>query len=469
MIKTRIYAALILLVAAGLGFFLYSTQTTLDSRFPFKLGLDLSGGTQLTYKADTSKIASAEVKDSMESLRDVIERRVNLFGVSEPLVQVEEGGAIGGATEQRLIVELPGVTDIDEAIKLIGETPLLEFKILNGDIGDLENALGAASTTSSSTALKVTSTATSTASTTADLSTLFTTTGLTGRFLSRSTLQFNPTTQEPSVSLEFNKEGQELFAKITRENKGKILAIFLDNQPISTPVIREEIADGKAQISGGFTPQEAQLLVRDLNYGSLPVPIDLVSTQTIGPSLGSEAVNAGIRAGIIGLLIVALFMILWYRLPGLVAVISLLIYILIVLSLYKLVPVTLTAAGIAGLILSIGIAVDANILIFERLKEELRNGKSLEDAINEGFGRAWSSIRDGNFSGIIIAVILFWFGTSLVKGFALTLGLGILVSLFTAITITRTFLRALGIKKDNKTTRFLFSSGFHTTSEVSNN
>jgi preprotein translocase subunit SecD len=448
--KHRIIAAITLLAALGIGYFVYSSQVH-PSKYAFKLGLDLSGGTQLVYKADVSKIDGAEVKDSMEALRDVIERRVNLFGVSEPVVQVEEGGELG----QRLIVELPGVTDVEQAVAQIGKTPVLEFKLLTASEAELEafNKQLASSTASTSAA------ATSTGSTTPSFDSIFSATGLTGRFLSHSALQFDPNTQAPIVSLEFNQEGKELFAKITRENTGKVLAIILDGQPISTPVINEEIADGKAVISGGFTPQEAKELVRDLNYGSLPVPIELASTETIGPSLGQDAVASGLRAGVIGLSLVALFMILWYRLPGLLAAISLIVYMLINMALYKLIPVTLTAPGIAGFILSIGMSVDANILIFERMKEELRKGKPIMTAMQDGFGRAWTSIRDGNSSAIITAVVLFWFGTSLIKGFALTLLIGTLVSMFTAITVTRFFLRAIVPAKDSKAARFLFSNG----------
>lgn len=440
--KTRITAIILLIILLFVGYFVYSSEIkngSIIGRFPFKLGLDLAGGTELVYKADVSGVAAGDIKDSMSTLRDVIERRVNIFGVSEPIVQVEEANAFAGREEHRLIVELPGVTDINKAVELIGKTPLLEFKLLKDGAEEI---------------LKK--------DPNAPQDQIFASTGLTGRLLEKSQLDFEPTSGEPIVGLSFNTEGKELFAKITSENKGKILAIFLDGEAISTPVIRDEIRDGKAQISGKFTPEEARLLVRNLNYGALPLPVSLIGTQTVGPSLGEAAFHAGIRAGIWGFVLVAIFLILWYRLPGIVAMISLIMYIALSLALFKLIPVTLTAAGLAGFILSIGMAVDANILIFERMREELAKGKVLAEAMKEGFARAWLSIRDSNISSIITALVLFWLGTSSVKGFALTFGLGVLVSMFTAITASRVFLYSIGSRRDGGTSRFLFSSGFHT-------
>jgi len=238
------------------------------------------------------------------------------------------------------------------------------------------------------------------------------------------------------------------------------VAILFDGAVISAPTVREEIRDGRAEISGQFTLAEAKNLTRDLNLGALPVPIKLASTQVVGATLGQEAAERGMAAGVIGLIIVAVFMVFWYRLPGLVSVVSLAIYVALMLAIFKLLPVTLTAAGIAGFILSVGIAIDANILIFERLREELVGGKGLWDSIKEGFTRAWTSIRDSNLSSIISAVILFWFGTSLIKGFALTLAIGIGVSMFTAITVTRTFLLAVGFRRQTKVTNFLFKQAW---------
>ncbi|MEK7088301.1 MAG: protein translocase subunit SecD [Patescibacteria group bacterium] len=433
MFKQRIITLLVLVAAVGIGYFVFQTEQN-GSDYNFKLGLDLNGGSHLIYQADVSEVATGDIVSSMEALRNVIERRVNLFGVSEPLVQTESAGLVAGkAIAQKLIVELPGVADVDKAIEMIGKTPLLEFKLVQ------EGPPVAGTTTPTLT---------------------LTPTGLTGRLLKRAALEFDQNLGEPQILLSFTSEGKDLFAQITKDNVGKVLGIFLDGQSLSLPVVREEIRDGNAVISGDFTPTEAKLLVRDLNYGALPVPIKLLSTQKIGASLGADAVKAGIKAGEISFLVIALFLILWYRLPGVVATIALAIYVALNLALFKLIPVTLTAAGIAGFILSIGMAVDANILIFERLKEELRRERTLADAIREGFARAWTSIRDSNLSSIITAVILFWFAsTSVIKGFALVFGLGVLTSMLTAITVSRTLLYALGVKRENKITKFLFSCG----------
>lgn len=448
--KRRILALIILILGSGVAFFVFKSEPKLNQNFeaqksffkhsPFRLGLDLSGGSHLIYKADVSQVKAGEVSDSMNALRDVIERRVNLFGVSEPVVQVQEGGFISGG-EEKLIVDLPGVTDVEKATKMIGETPLLEFKT---EIPKNEPQ-------------KVTVGEDGTAN--LELGSQFVQTELTGRYLKKATLEFDPNTREPKVSLQFDETGTKLFAQITKDNVGKMVAIYLDGAPISTPVVQEEIPNGQAVISGNFTPTEAKQLVGRLNSGALPVPISLLSKQTIGATLGESATQAGVKAAIIGFFLVALFLILWYRLPGLVAVLSLCIYIAIILVLFKLLPVTLTAAGIAGFIISIGIAVDANVLIFERVKEEMRSGRTVSDSISAGFSRAWFSIRDSNTSSIITAIILFWFGTSLIKGFALTLGMGVLVSMLSAITITRVFLSAVNFVGENKVARFLFSSG----------
>jgi protein-export membrane protein SecD len=437
--RTRFFAILLLAAGACLGYFIYASQIpgTPFSGFPFKRGLDLSGGTHLVYRADTSAVPAGEVGDSMEALRDVIERRVNLFGVSEPLVQIERGGTVGTADE-RLIVELPGVTDTSKAVALIGQTPTLDFKLVRAGMDKLtREELGKKT-----------------------FDEVFVTTGLTGRFLTKAQVIFDSTSGQPKVALTFNKEGGVLFAKITRANIGKPLAIFLDNQPIETPVIQQEISDGTAEITGGFTLEKARDLARNLNYGALPVPIELISTQTVGASLGQAAVSAGVYTGILAFIIISLFLVLWYRVPGILAVISLALYTALNLVIFKLIPVTLTAAGIAGFILSLGMAVDANILIFERTKEELKRGKELPEAIREGFARAWLSIRDSNLSSIITAVILYTFAsTAIIKGFALVFGIGVVVSMFTAITASRTFLLALGVKGRGAFTKFLFKSG----------
>lgn len=431
MVQTRLVALGILIAGAFLGWFVYSSEVS-GSR-PFHLGLDLSGGTHLVYEADTSNLTAGSVGESMEALRDTIERRVNLFGVAEPIVQVERSGALTGDAQERLIVELPGITDTQQAIELIGETPVLEFRLLNEE----------ASSTSTP---------------------VFTPTELTGRYLERASLEFGTgqggLTNEPIVALHFDSEGAQLFEEITTENVGRVLGIFLDGQPISLPVINEPIAGGQAVISGGFSPDQGRELARNLNFGALPVPIELLSTQTIGSTLGGEAVAHGVTAALWGFAAVALFMILWYRLPGFVAVVSLLAYIALMLALFKVVPVTLTAAGIAGFILSIGLAVDANVLIFERMKEEFDSGKSTAEGIRDGFARAWLPIRDGNLTSFITAVILFWLGTSLVEGFALVFGIGVLVSMITAVAVSRTLLLALGSDRRSGAMRFLFGNGF---------
>ncbi|MEK9175375.1 MAG: protein translocase subunit SecD [Patescibacteria group bacterium] len=433
--KVRILAFIILIVGLAAGF--YDTEHILGYSNswlkPFRLGLDLQGGTHLVYRADISSIPSGEVKDAMDGLRDVIERRVNSLGVSEPLVQTENV-----AGDNRLIVELAGVFDIKEAIRAIGATPFLEFRELSSEakikLQD-KSSYGKISVTD------------------------FVTTKLTGRFLQHSTMEFANTTASPAISLQFNDEGSRLFEEITTNNVDYPVGIFLDGIMISNPVVREKITGGKAQITGQFTIQEAKSLVQGLNTGALPVPITLLSQQSVAASLGQEALTKSLWAGIYGTIIVMLFMILWYRLPGIIAVLALGVYASITLLLFKLIPVTLSSAGIAGFILSIGMAVDANILIFERMKEELQLGKTIDTAMTEGFKRAWTSIRDSNVSSLITSVILYWFGTSIVRGFALTLALGILVSMFTAITASRFFLRALPHRGEGRAVRFLFGTG----------
>ncbi|RLC38686.1 MAG: protein translocase subunit SecD [Candidatus Nealsonbacteria bacterium] len=376
-------------------------------RFPevsFKLGLDLQGGSHLVYEADLKNVEKGEEAEAMQGLRDVIERRVNLFGVREPIVRTQQV-----KDSYRLVVELPGVKDVSEAIKMIGKTPYLEFREETEEEG-----------TSSIT---------------------FKPTKLTGKYLKKASLGFNQTTLEPQVLLEFNSEGAKLFKEITSRNVGKRLAIYIDDVLISAPVVREEISGGKAQITGNFTVEEARELARNLNAGALPVPIKLISQTSIGPTLGSISLQKSLKAGIWGFLGVILFMILVYRFSGVLAGLALMIYAGILLSLFKLIPVTLTLAGVGGAILSIGMAVDANVLIFERMKEERKAGESFQRAVEAGFSRAWPSIRDSNLTTLLVAVIMFSFGTSFVKGFALTLSLGILVSMFSALFITRTFLR----------------------------
>ncbi len=387
---------------------------------PFKLGLDLAGGTRLTYLADVSGAASGDINSAMSGLRDVIERRVNLFGVSEPVVEVEHA-----ADEWRLIVELAGIKDISQAIDLIGETPFLEFKEQR-DESETKKILSEQKAENRD-----------------YLATdpYFKPTNLSGKYIKNAKIEFDQTTYQPTVSVQFDSDGAKIFEELTTKNVGKPLGIYLDGLPISAPVVREPIAGGSAVISGKFTLAEAKKLAERLNAGALPVPIKLISQDSVGASLGRDSLDKSLFAGILGFLAVAIFMILYYRFLGVAAIIALLIYTALVLALFKLIPVTLTLAGVAGFILSIGMAVDANILIFERFKEEARSGKELGMAINDGFARAWPSIRDSNISTLITTAVLYYFTTSIVKGFALTLGIGVIVSMFSAIFVTRSFLK----------------------------
>ncbi|MCR4333564.1 MAG: protein translocase subunit SecD [Patescibacteria group bacterium] len=440
MTRYRVSAFFALIVGLLLAYFVWSTQSDPMSPYRFKLGLDLAGGTELVYKADMSDTPSGERSDALSALQGVIERRVNLFGVAEPIVQTEEVSALSGITEDRLIVDLPGVTDIKAAVAALGETPTLEFRLATPiDVG-----------------------------TTTQLAYL--PTGLTGRYLASASLQFGSGATAglaaPQVLLNFDSDGAKLFEKITSENVGKQLAIFLDGQPISVPTIQEAIAGGQATITGTFTATEARDLVRNLNFGALPVPIQLESSSAVGPTLGAAAINAGVMAGIIGFAIVALFMIAWYRLPGVIAAIALGEYLVFMLAVIKVIPVTLTASGIAGLIISVGMAVDANVLIFERTKEELRGlpgqgGKTPREAVHIGFSRAWPAIRDGHLTMIISGVILFWLGTSIVQGFALVFVLGVLASFISAVSLSRVFLLAIVPEEGEGVWKFLLGSGFH--------
>ena|SRR3989344_3039400 len=373
----------------------------------FRLGLDLLGGAQLVYEADLVNILESERGDSMEGVRDVIERRVNLFGVAEPVVQI--------SGRNRLIVEMPQVKDVAEAIQLIGETPFLEFKKLPESF-DMTQEISVEN---------------------------FTSTGLSGKQLKRAYLSFDSSTNLPHVSLEFNNDGKELLSEISKRNLSRPLAIFLDGQPISIPIVRDEITNGQAVIDGQFTINDARDLAIRLSAGALPVPIHLISQQTIGPSLGRASLEQSLKAGLYGLIALVLFMVIFYRGYGLIAVFALFFYTVSVLTIFKLLPVTLTLAGIAGFILSLGMAVDGNILIFSRIKEEIREGKNRPAAMEAGFSRAWSSIRDSQITTLIAAVILYIFATSLVKGFALTLAIGTIFSIFSAVYVTKAFLRSI--------------------------
>jgi preprotein translocase subunit SecD len=382
-------------------------------KFPLKLGLDLQGGTELILQAKMDGIKQEDIDSAHESAREVIERRVNLYGVSEAVVQTSKVG-----DSRRILVELPGVKESSKAASLVGQTAQLDFREL--PIG-----------TSSATPFE------------------FVPTGLTGADLKKSTVTFGSGAQAgPQVAIEFTSEGAGKFAEITKRNVNKPLGMFLDGVPISwpPPVVQQEILGGNAVISGQFSTEEAKNLSIQLNAGALPVPITILEQRLIGPSLGQDSLNKSLIAGAIGLIIIAFYMGAYYGILGLVATLALVIYSLLILAIFKtglfiLPPVTLTLAGIAGFILSVGMAVDANILIFERMKEEQRWGKSKKVALELGFKRAWSSIWASNVCSLLIAGILIYFGSSVVRGFAITLAIGVLVSMFSAIIVTRTFLR----------------------------
>lgn len=410
--KRRLLWGVVLLIIVGLSGWVASPWHpsiaigSFQRDLTYKLGLDLRGGTRLIYRAKIDTANGQDPAEALAGVRDVIERRVNSFGVSEPLIQTNKSGE-----EYRVIVELAGVQDPEEAKKLIGQTPLLDFR---------KEIIDNSEQSTDSVAIP-----------------LFEPTGLSGKNLKRATVEFDQVTGTPQINLEFDSEGSDLFAKITKENIGKRIAIYLDGIPISAPVVQSEITNGQAVISGGFTLEEAKQLVRNLNSGALPVPIELIGQTVIGPSLGQTAISKSLLAGTVGLAAVMVWMIFYYRLPGIVASLALIIYATLFLAIIKLMPITLTLAGIAGLIMSIGMAVDANVLIFERFRENLKLGKTVPFAFKEGFTSAWSSINASNVSSLITGVVLYGFGTSIVRGFALTFAMGTIISMFTAITVSR--------------------------------
>lgn len=394
-----LFVGILILVAAS-AVFVYPQGWGASAR-PWRLGLDLVGGAHLVYEIDLSKIKAGDVDSVLNGLRDVIERRVNLFGVSEPQVFLAKEG-----DSQRLIVELAGIKDVAQAVEQIGRTARLEFRTVVG--------VGKDATLEES--------------------------GLTGQYLVKAQITSNQTTSQPEIAIRFNSEGAALFEKITGENIGRPLAILIDGVPVSAPTVRDKIAGGEAVISGIGNLEEAQNLTNLLNAGALPAPVTLLSQQTVSATLGSVSLERALYAGLIGTLLIFVFMLSYYRRLGLFATIALLFYGVLALALFKSISITMTLAGVAGFILSIGMAVDANVLIFERIKEELRKGLTRTAAIREGFDRAWPSIRDSNISTIITAVILYYYTSSFVRGFALTLLFGVLVSMFSAITVTRTML-----------------------------
>ena len=398
----------------------------LTKEFSTHLGLDLSGGTHLALEANMKDIKPEDRTAALESAKQVVERRINLFGVSEPIIQSAQT-----SSSYRIIVELPGISDVNRAVALIGTTAQLEFR----ELTDYRE--------STISAFIIPTIETTKAA------------GLTGKDLKRASVAFSSQTGEPEVSLEFSGEGGKKFADITKRLIGKPLAIFLDDFPITWPRVNTEITDGRAAITGNFTQTAAKTLALQLNAGALPVPVSVVEKRTVGATLGQESVVQSLRAGAIGLSIVALFMIVKYGWLGILADFALLLYGLLNFALFRAIPITLTLPGIAGFLLSIGMAVDSNILIFERFHEEKRSGKPWKVAMELGFGRAWDSIRDANFTTLITCAILFNPGnwqllpsSGMVRGFAVTLFIGVVTSLFTGIVVTRTFIRVLYKEKD---------------------
>lgn len=410
-INPRIFSIFIIILTIAAAVFISPLYEEYYKFRSWKLGLDLVGGSHLVYEIDLNQIQAADQDSVVNGLRDVIEKRVNLFGVAEPQVYVAK---TAGST--RLVVELAGIKDVKKAIEEIGATPFLYFAI-PVQLEGVETESGEAAAT-------------------------FQNTTLTGRYISGAQLDFDPNTNEPQVLLNFNDEGAKIFEQLTEQQVGKPLAVFLDQQLISAPIVQEKISGGKAQITGRFTVQEARQLVERFNAGALPAPIKLINQQTIGASLGQDSLQKTLWAGLWGTIAVMIFMILYYRGLGLVAAIALLIYSIITLAIFKLFGVTMTLAGITGFILSVGMAVDANILVFARRKEEIQKGLSKINALEEGFRRAWPSIRDSNITTIITALILYYITTGFVKGFALTLLIGVIISMFSAITVSRALLRS---------------------------
>lgn len=393
----RIGIIIATLIVAGV--FLYSS--------PFNLGLDLRGGVHVVLEADES--ATTVTNENMAGVVSIIERRINALGVSEPLIQRQ------GAT--RVIVELPGIHDQQQAIDTVGATALLEFKDPQGN------------------------------------------TALDGSYLKSVQLGVDRYGQ-PAIDLEFDREGVQLFATLTTRYQGQATTIVLDGEELQTVMIREPILEGKAQITGGMTMEEARHMVVLLQEGSLPVPMKIMEIRNIGPTLGQDSIDRSFRAGVIGVILVLVYMALYYKLPGLVADLALLIYIVIVMGTLSAINAVLTLPGIAGIILSVGMAVDANVLIFERIKEEVASGKRIRSAIEAGFNRAFATILDSNITTLITAAVLFFVGTGGVRGFAVTLGVGILASMFTAVLVTRVLLDIVVQRRPDTMAKHFRMGGF---------
>ena len=395
----------------------------LNKDLSYRLGLDLQGGTRFIYQVDLSDIESSDRDSAFEAATTTIERRINFFGVTEPNVH-----AIKAPSDYRIIVELPGAINVEQALDLIGKTAQLSF----WEEGQEKIATKEASLYPMGLAdfyqnkpIK---------------------TGLSGRDLEAARVVFGSADGTPQVQLNFTPTGSKLFADITQRNVGKPVAIVIDDITISAPIVQQPILSGDGVISGGFTQEQAKNLSIQLNAGALPAPLKLIGQSTVGPSLGIESLKKSLSGGLIGFLSLIIFMTMLYKKEGVLASLALIIYTIIVLFIFKTIPVTLTLAGIAGFILSVGMAVDANILIFERMREELRAGKPQEIAIKLGFARAWPSIRDSNIASLITTAILFYFGSGIIRGFAVALGIGIIVSMFSAVIVTRNLLKVFEVK-----------------------
>ncbi|MFA5228292.1 MAG: protein translocase subunit SecD [Candidatus Paceibacterota bacterium] len=446
--KTIFYLFSVLVLSIVVGLFCYpkAYNDLVDKynlsflHFPeteFRLGLDLKGGVHLQYEADLSQVDEKEKDNVMEGLKDVIERRVNIFGVTEPVIQIYGS--------DRIAVDLPGMESIENAIAWIGETPLLEFAE-ERSAEDIEKINQKRQELQGLTFEKMQEVEDWQVA----FENFYQKTELTGRYLDKAQLSFNETTYAPVIELQFDAEGTKLFEEITERNIGKTIAIYLDGESIIemedgsvyAPRVEEKIGGGKAIITGQTDINVAKLIVQRLNQGSLPVPLgEPIVQKKVGPTLGEISLNNAVLAGIYGLIAIIIFLILIYKIPGLLASISLIIYCMILLALIKLIPVTLTLAGIGGIVLSVGMAVDANILIFSRMREELKQNKDTLLSAENGFNRAWPSIRDGNFTTLIVAFILYFLGTSFIKAFAFALILGIIISIFSAMVISRLFIQ----------------------------
>lgn len=417
--NTKLFLFIIVLLAVVAGFFVFPKGLG-EKILPWRLGLDLVGGSYLIYEVDMSGIAQEDRSSVFSGLRDVMERRVNVFGVSEPRVTTARRG-----NSYQIIVELAGIKDVQEAIKQIGRTALLDFREV-----EQPAVSSSGSTAESDGSTKIN----------------FIKTALNGSYLQKAQIGSDSTTNQPVILIEFNNEGAKLFEMLTEKNIGKPLAIFLDNDLISMPTVQERIAGGKARITGITDRQEVRKVVSLFNAGALPAPLNLISQQTIGATLGIDSLQKALIAGGIGALVIMLFMALYYRRLGLVAALALVFYMIFAAGVFKLFGITMTLAGIAGFILSIGMAVDANILVFARTKEETAKGVSNAAALEEGFRRAWPSIRDSNITTVLTSIVLYYLTSSFVRGFALALLVGVLISMFSAITISRVILRTF-IKK----------------------